>query len=165
VATLLTKLFGDGNLNMLTRPFPEQAQLMNNILDLIDEDGLEDDLLALAGLKLLPTIRRVNVEYGKMVDRRTDGEAVSRTNLHLQRHGRGHDEAGQARDPRRGRGRPGAHGPGLQTPRGGSLTETFQLVSAITHRKPEPVRFAARNSRQPNRCASRPAFHAVAPRA
>lgn len=48
-ASLLGRLFGDGNLEMLDRPFPEQSQLMTNLLNLIDEDGHEGDLLELSG--------------------------------------------------------------------------------------------------------------------
>jgi hypothetical protein len=83
--TLLTQLFGDGNLAMLNRPFPEQAQLMNNVFDLIDEDGLEADLIDLTGDELLPLLRRVNKEYGAMVNRRAGEDEASEANLKVER--------------------------------------------------------------------------------
>lgn len=82
---LLTKLFGDGNLQMLSRQWPEQSQLMTNVLDLIDQDQLEPELLELTGDELLPTIRRVNVEYAAMVDRRATDASNSEADLRLER--------------------------------------------------------------------------------
>jgi hypothetical protein len=82
---LLAKLFGDGNLNLLTRPWAEQAQLMRNVLVLIDQDELEDDLLEVSGLELLPIIRRVNVEYAAMVDRRATEASNSEADLRVER--------------------------------------------------------------------------------
>lgn len=83
-ATLLTKLFGDGNLAMLNRSFPEQAQLMDNVFELIDQDGLEADLIDLTGDELLPILRRVTKEYGAMVNRRAGEDGSSDANLKIE---------------------------------------------------------------------------------
>lgn len=84
-ASLLTKLFGDGNLGLLSRPWAEQSQLTTNLLDLIDQDGHEDDLLEVSGLELLPIIRRVNTEYAAMVDRRASVASSSDANFRVER--------------------------------------------------------------------------------
>jgi hypothetical protein len=65
-AELLAKLFGDGNLPMLSRPWPEQSQRMANVLDLIDQDQLEAKLLEVTGDELLPIIRRVSHRGGQL---------------------------------------------------------------------------------------------------
>lgn len=68
---LLTKLFGDGNLDILKREFAEQAALVTNVINLIDEDQHEGDLIEVTGDELFPIIRRVHTQYLAMVDRRT----------------------------------------------------------------------------------------------
>jgi hypothetical protein len=83
---LLIKLFGDGNLDMLKREFPEQAALMTNVINLIDEDQHEPDLLEVSGDELFPLIRRVHQEYLAMVDRRTTADSASKADLKAARH-------------------------------------------------------------------------------
>lgn len=77
---LVTRLFGDG-LEMLNRRFPEQLQLMATVLDLIEADGLEDEISELCGEEVLPILRRCQVAYKDMVNRRASKEPASRTNL------------------------------------------------------------------------------------
>jgi hypothetical protein len=77
---LVEGLFGDG-LDMLGRRFPEQVQLMATTLDLIEADELEDEISELCGEEVLPILRRCQVAYEAMVDRRASKEPASRTNL------------------------------------------------------------------------------------
>jgi len=78
---LARKLFGEGPLEMLSKPFPEQSQLMANLLRLIDEDQHSPAMLELCGDELLPILQRCQVEYAAMVDRRSGAESGSRVDL------------------------------------------------------------------------------------
>ncbi|PRP95508.1 hypothetical protein ENSA5_38610 [Enhygromyxa salina] len=73
------RLFGVGRLNFIQRPYAEQAQLMANVLGLIDTDKLEEDIIELTGPELLPMLRRCQVRYEGMVQARAmriDGSAA-----------------------------------------------------------------------------------------
>ena len=78
---LATKIFGEGAMAMLSKPYPEQSQLMGNVLQLIDTDGVGEELLEIAGPELLPILRRCQQEYETMVDRRASFEPASRADL------------------------------------------------------------------------------------
>jgi hypothetical protein len=76
---LADKLFADNLLDLLGRSYTEQSQLTANLLRLIDEDGHTDELGDLAGPELLPILRRCQVRYEAMVDRRN----VTRSRIDL----------------------------------------------------------------------------------
>jgi hypothetical protein len=78
---LAGQLFGEGSLDMLSRTYPEQSQLMANLLGLIKTDELEDELLELGGEELLPIIQRCQTLYEAMVDRRSGKDTTSRADL------------------------------------------------------------------------------------
>jgi hypothetical protein len=78
---LSVQLFGEGALDMLNRSYPEQSQLMANLLGLIASDDLEDELLDLAGEELLPIIARCQQLYEAMVDRRSGKDTTTRADL------------------------------------------------------------------------------------
>ena len=67
------------------RTYPEQSQLMANVLDLIKNDDLEDVVLEVGGEELLPILRRCQSAYEAMVDQRATKDAGSRTNLRTAR--------------------------------------------------------------------------------
>ena len=75
------KLFGDGSLEMLGKPFPQQSQWMANLMRLIEEDQHGPAMLDLCGDELLPILQRCQVEYAAMVDCRSGAESGSRTDL------------------------------------------------------------------------------------
>ncbi len=82
---LARKLFGEGPLEMLSKSYPEQAQLMANVLRLVKHDGLEAELIELSGEELLPILRRCQVAYVDMVDRRAGDASKARTDLGVAR--------------------------------------------------------------------------------
>ncbi|KIG12568.1 hypothetical protein DB30_01231 [Enhygromyxa salina] len=82
---LSVRLFGEGSLEMLSRSYPEQSQLMANLLELIESDDLADDLLDLGGEELLPIIQRCQALYESMVDRRSGKDTTSRADLRVLR--------------------------------------------------------------------------------
>ncbi|WP_146157692.1 hypothetical protein [Enhygromyxa salina] len=82
---LSARLFGAGSLDMLNRSYPEQSQLMANLLELIETDELADDLLELAGEELLPIIQRCQELYEAMVDRRSGKDTTTRADLRVLR--------------------------------------------------------------------------------
>lgn len=84
-AELSTKIFGEGAMEMLSKPYPEQSQLMANVLGLIDTDGFSKDLLEITGDELLPIIRRCQAQYEAMVDSRSSLEPASRADLRAHR--------------------------------------------------------------------------------
>lgn len=64
------RLFGNGGLTFVQRPYPEQAQLMANVLGLIDTDKLEEEIVELTGPELLPMLRHCQIRYEHMVQAR-----------------------------------------------------------------------------------------------
>jgi hypothetical protein len=78
---LATQLFGEGTLEMLSKPWPEQSQLMANVLRLIETDKLDEGLLELAGDELLPIIAHCQTLYVAMVDRRSSQTSSSQADL------------------------------------------------------------------------------------
>jgi hypothetical protein len=78
---LATRLFGEGTMDMLSRPWPEQSQLMANVLRLVETDKLGDGLLELGGEELLPILVHCQTLYAAMVDRRTSQTTGSQADL------------------------------------------------------------------------------------
>ena len=67
------------------RPYVEQAQLMDNVLGLIDTDGLADEIVELTGPELLPILRLCQVRYERMVQGRAMRENDPIPDFRLQR--------------------------------------------------------------------------------
>lgn len=78
---LATRLFGEGTRDMLSRQWPEQSQLMANVLRLVETDKLGDGLLELGGEELLPILVHCQTLYAAMVDRRTSQTTGSQADL------------------------------------------------------------------------------------
>lgn len=78
---LSVRVFGEGKLDMLSRRYPEQSQLMATLLQLVEADDLDEDLLELAGEELLPILRRCQRAYAVMVERRSVKRTGSRADL------------------------------------------------------------------------------------
>ena len=82
-AKLSRRLFGKSGLSFTNFNFVEQGRHTGTLLKLIDTDGLEADLLELAGPELLPALRRCQVAYERMLEAR--GNRINRASADLRK--------------------------------------------------------------------------------
>ena len=64
------RLFGTEGLSFVQQPYTEQAQLMANVLGLIDADKLGEEIIELTGPELLSMLRRCQLRYESMIQAR-----------------------------------------------------------------------------------------------
>lgn len=69
-AELHARLFGDGGVEFVRRPYFEQAESMATVLRLIDEDELGEELEELVGPELLRLLRACQIHYEDLLDAR-----------------------------------------------------------------------------------------------